>query len=41
MDSKKVEKVNSLDVEKEIMNFWNEISGSVTFCSSQRHGMIK
>lgn len=41
MDIKKVDKVNKLEVEKEIMNCWNEILGSVTFCSSQRHRMIK
>jgi len=41
MDSKKVDKVNKLEVEKEIMNFWNEILGSVTFGSSQRHRTIK
>ena len=38
--SEKVDKVSRLDVEKGIMNFWNEILGSVNFFSSQRHKMI-
>lgn len=39
LDSEKVNRVR-LDVEKGIMNFWNELLRSVTFFSSQRHKII-
>ena len=40
MASEKADKVRRLDVETEIMNFWNEMLESVTFFSSQRHKLI-
>lgn len=40
MDSEKVDKVNGLEIGKAIMNFWNGMLGSLTFCSSQRHERI-
>lgn len=40
MASEKADKVRRLDVETEIINFWNEMLESVTFFSSQRHKLI-